>query len=133
MRLGRGPVQKALYTINNFFTDAAGKGYNALLDDYEITPEEFCYLPRRKKQELVSQFIYGFRNCLKNDLICYGLWDEDEWERPITISFELLSWLIDLGEAARALLNLTERYNVKLENFTVFPSKKDKREVKEHD
>jgi len=115
MRLSRGPVQKALYTINNFFTGTAGKGYDALLDDYGTTPESFCYLPRHKKKELVSQFICGFRNCLKNDLICYGLWDEDDWERPITISFELLSWLIDLGETAKALLNLTERYDVELE------------------
>jgi len=105
-------IKDLLEILNSYFSGCDGKGYDCLLDDHGIRPEDFTRLPMQKKKELIRQFCDGFKNCLSNDLAAFNL--SKEFHTDFDIEAELLEQLIEIGEAARALLFLIDHHSVNL-------------------
>lgn len=103
-------IKPLIQTLNAFFSGTAGKGYNWLYDEYGLDPKEFSKLPKAKKQELIKEFLEGFRNCLANDLVCYTLADKEKFD--FEMDEPLFNWLVELGEVAATLLTLVYHYGL---------------------
>ena len=109
-------IKDLLEILNSYFSGSDGKGYDSLLDEYGLRPEDFTRLPMEKKKELIRQFCDGFKNCLANDLAAFNL--TKEFHTDFEVDSELLEHLVEIGEAARALLFLIEHYSVNLKEET---------------
>jgi len=102
-------IRKLVETLNAYFSGYDGKGCDYLSDEIGVRAENFSRLSKEKKQEIIRRFIEAFGNCLTNDLEVLALTDE---KKPV--DYQVLETFIRVGEAALALLRLTEHYEVEL-------------------
>lgn len=104
-------IKQMIQTLNSFFSGTAGKGYDMLTDEFGIEPKDFSKLSKRRKQELVKDFIKGFKSALGNDVTMFKINDDFEFE----IDEALLDWVVEIGEIASILSTLAHHYEVRIE------------------